>query len=229
MPSTRCCIDGRRGPPAADVGRRGASPVATALTRFLRQCNRHCCHSVATAHRVVQQRSAGSCDDATGSVANPLPQRIAGCNSAQCDNAELLHESAVCCNGAPRVATAYDYVANRSTLHLLQRIATVQPVVMPVATQCNLLWRNRTCCKKRTAAVTHTSAICCSAVPCCNRPQPAATDHSPLQPAAVIATQRRQHAHCTARATVGPLSPSLHLSTRLVPVSTGNSTNKEGS
>ena len=28
---------------------------------------------------------------------------------------------------------------------------------------------------------------------------------------------------------VGPLSPSLHLSTRLVPVSTGNSTNEEGS
>ena len=32
-----------------------------------------------------------------------------------------------------------------------------------------------------------------------------------------------------ARGAVGPLSPSLHLSTRLVPVSTGNSTNKEGS
>ena len=158
------------------------------------------------------------------------------CNGASAVATALSATTQDCCTRAQSVATVHRMLQQRtillqnsSTLHLLQRGAAVQPVVMPVATQCNLLWRNRTCCKKRTAAVTHTSAICCSAVPCCNRPQPAATDHSPLQPAAVIATQRRQHVHCTARATVGPLSPSLHLSTRLVPVSTGNSTNKEGS
>jgi hypothetical protein len=45
-----------RGPPAAGVGRRGASRVAAALSRFLRRRNRYCCPSVATAHRVLQRR-----------------------------------------------------------------------------------------------------------------------------------------------------------------------------
>ena len=199
MPSTRCCIDGRRGPPAADVGRRGASPVATALTRFLRQCNRHCCHSVATAHRVVQQRSAGSCDDATDSVANPLPQRIAGCNSAQCDNAELLHESAVCCNGAPRVATAYDSVAEQFDAPLVAARCSGAAccnaccnAVQPAVAQPNLLRKAH----DNSDAAQYVAAQC-----------RVATDRSPLQqtaapvqPAAVSSTQRRQHAHGTGRA-----------------------------
>jgi hypothetical protein len=66
---------------------------------------------------------------------------------------------------------------NRSTLHLLQRGAAVQPVVMPVATQCNLLRRNRTCCEKRTTTVMQRNLLQRSAVlqltaARCNRPQP---------------------------------------------------------
>ena len=82
MPSRRWCIRGTRGPPAADVGRRGAtrvatarsrvrapsqptrlpircngaSRVATALSRFVRRRNQRGCQSVATAHRGLQQR-----------------------------------------------------------------------------------------------------------------------------------------------------------------------------
>ncbi len=187
-------------PPSPSVGRRGALPVVTALSTFVPRRTHNCCHSVATAHRVLQQRSARSCHDATDAVAHPLQHRIACCNRARCDIAELLHESvsllqqciACCniaqqvrattqptlvpvrCNSASRVATALSAISqnccpsvqsvatahrmlqqrtillqNRSTLHLLQRVATVQPVVMPVAAQCNLLWRNRTCCEKR--------------------------------------------------------------------------------
>ena len=130
---------------------------------------------VAEEHYSVLQQRSGLRDDATNSVAHPLQQRIACCNGAQCDNAELLHESAVCCNGVSGVATALSattqdcctraqcvatahrmlkqrtiLLRNRSTLNLLQRVATVQPVVMPVAAQGSLLWRNRTCCEKRT-------------------------------------------------------------------------------
>jgi hypothetical protein len=144
------------------------------------------------------QRPAGSCDDATNNVATPLQRRIACCNSAQqvrsttqptllpirCSGASrvatvLSATSQNCCTRVQSVATVHRMLQqrtillqNRSTLHLLQRVATVQPLVMPVAAQCNLLWRNRTCCKKRTTTVMHTSAICCSRF---------ATDHSPLQ------------------------------------------------
>jgi hypothetical protein len=56
--------------------------VATALSLVVRRRNQSCCQSVAAAHRVLQQCLVGSCDDATDTVANPLPQRIACCNRA---------------------------------------------------------------------------------------------------------------------------------------------------
>ena len=174
MPSTRCCIHGRRGPPAADVGRRGASPVATALTRFLRQCNRHCCHSVATAHRVAQQRSAGSCDDATDSVANPLPQRITCCNSAQ----------------QVRVTTQPTLLPIRcSGHHGLQQRSVRQR--RTAARERGLLQRRtaccnsvRLCCKQVDAplvAAHCNGAACCNA--CCNAVQPAVAQPNLLQKA----------------------------------------------
>ena len=207
------------------VARRGRR-----LSRFVQRRNRHTCPCVATAHRllrqrsvrqhrtaarersllqrrtaccssaqqirattqptllpircsapcVLQQRSAGSCDDATDTVAHPLQQRIACCNSAQCDNAELLHESTVCCNSATRVATALSMVVQRRNQQLFPSVAVAHA-----------------CCN---SAPYHNAATCCNAgqpgvaqpnllqrSTCCNAGQPVATDHSPLQPVAAIA------------------------------------------
>ena len=172
--SRRWCIHRTRGPPAADVGRRGASPacnsaqvcattqpillpircsgasrVATALRRTVRRHNRHGRPFVAAAYNVMQQRSAGSCDDATDTGSSQLQQRISCCNSAQCDIAELLPERAVCCNGAPHVATAYDSVAEQVDAPL-------------VAARCN-------------------GAACCNA--CCSAVQPAVAQPNLLRKA----------------------------------------------
>ena len=102
-----------------------ASRVATALSRFVRRRSQRGCPSVATAHRGLQQRSAGSCDDATYTVAHPLRRRIAGCNGAQFDNAALLHQSAVGCNSASRVAAANNSVAEQ----IVAPLVAVQPAV----------------------------------------------------------------------------------------------------
>ncbi len=66
-----------------------------------------CDNATDTVAHLLQRRIAccngaphGACDDATNSVAHLLQRRVACCHRAQCDNAELLHESAVCCNGA---------------------------------------------------------------------------------------------------------------------------------
>ena len=158
---------------------------------------------VAEEHRVLQQRSAGPCDDATTTVATPLQQCSACCHSAQQVRATTQPTLLpICCSGASRVATALSATSqscctraqsvatvhrmlqqrtillqNSSTLHLLQSGAAVQPVVMPVASQCNLLWRNRTCCEKRTATVMQRNLLQRGAVlqltaARCNRPQP---------------------------------------------------------
>ena len=85
------------------------------------------------AHRVLQQGSAGSCDDATNTVAHPLQRSFSRCNSAQFDNAALLRQSAVGCNSASHDATANDSVADQ--------------VVAPlVAAHCNGATRCNTCC-----------------------------------------------------------------------------------
>jgi hypothetical protein len=174
------------------------SRVATVLGRFVRRRNQHCRPSAAAAHRVLQRSLAGSCKDATETVAHPLQQRIGCCNSAQCDNAGLLHESAVCCNGAPHVETTDDSVAEQVDAQLVAARCNGAACcnaccseVQPAVAQPNLL-------RKAHDNVMHTSAICCSRV---------ATDHSPLQqttapvqPAAVSSTQGRRHAHSTGRA-----------------------------
>ena len=178
------------------------SRVATVLGRFVRRRNQHCRPSAAAAHRVLQRSLAGSCKDATETVAHPLQQRIGCCNSAQCDNAGLLHESAVCCNGAPHVETTDDSVAEQVDAQLVAARCNGAACcnaccseVQPAVAQPNLL-------RKAHDNVMHTSAICCSRV---------ATDHSPLQqttapvqPAAVSSTQRRQHVHSTGRACRNP-------------------------
>ena len=117
-----------------------ASRVATALSATTQNCCTRA-QSVATAYRVLRQRS--------------VRQRRTAARERSLLQRRMLQQRTI-------------LLQNRSTLHLLQRVATVRHVEIPVATQCNLLWRNRTCCEKRTTTVMHASAICCSAVPCCN-------------------------------------------------------------
>ena len=165
----------------------------------MRRRNQHCCKSVAAAHRVLQRSLAGSCNDVTDTLAHVLQQRIACCNSAQCDNTGLLHESAVCCNGAPHVATAYDSVADQVDAPL-------------VAARCSGAACCNACCNAVQPAVAqpnllrkaHDNSDAAQSVAAQCR---VATDRSPLQqtaapvqPAAVSSTQRRQHAHGTGRA-----------------------------
>ncbi len=86
-----CCNNAQHGcattqPNLLPVRCSSASRVATALSRFVRRRNRQRCQSV-----------AGSCDDATNTVAHPLQQRIACCNRAPDHNAaNLLQRSATC-------------------------------------------------------------------------------------------------------------------------------------
>ena len=146
---------------------------------------------VAEEHYSVLQQRSGLRDDATNSVAHPLQQPIACCNSAQvcattqpillpirCNSASrvataLSATTQNCCTRAQSVATAYRVLRqrsvrqrrtaarersllqrrmlqqrtillqNRSTLHSLQRVATVQPAATDHSPGANLLQRVR--------------------------------------------------------------------------------------
>jgi hypothetical protein len=193
----------------------------------------------------VQPRSAGVCDDATSTVANPLQQRIAccysaqqvcattqpirlpiRCNSAQCDDAALLHQIAIRFNSASRVATAHRVLQQRSvpphSTSAPQRIPLHRSVACCNITQFRVRTRRRsTCCSAAQRCSLLQRLVSCrgatkpraardnrlrrSAVRC-NRPQPAATARSPLQPAVAIAAQRIQHGDNTACATAQQLN-----------------------
>ena len=147
---------------------------------------------VAEEHYSVLQQRSGLRDDATNSVAHPLQQCIACCDSAQhglCDDATesvanpLQVRAAtqrtlvpIRCNSALRVATAL-------------RTTTQQPV----ATQCSLPWFRRSCCSAAQRVATQRDLLQQTAVrchgpqrvaTCCsdrNAVSPVATDRGPLQ------------------------------------------------
>ena len=176
-----------------------ASPVDTALSKFVRRRNQHCCPSVATEHRVLQQRSAGLCDDATNAAANPLQRRLLHQILLQQRSVRLrtaatrrnpLQQRIACCNSAHYHNTARCTTAQSdATEHRVLQQSTIPSL--------HSATRRRSCCG---SAVQRCSLFCnsvaqqrnrfqCRAVSC-SRPRPAVADHSPLQPAVAIATQR---------------------------------------
>ena len=146
-------------PTLLPIRRYRASPVDTALSKFVRRRNRHCCPSDATEHRcVLQQRSAGLCDDATNAVANPSLRSIACCNSAQqvcattqptllrirCNGAYCIRS---CCNSAQCDCALLQHVAircNSASPVAIALIATTQHV----APQRNPMQQSIACCNR---------------------------------------------------------------------------------
>ena len=132
-----------------------ASRVATALSRFVRRRNQHRDQSVATAHRGLQQRSAGSCDDATNTAAHPLQQRIACCNCAQQVRATTQPTRLpIRCNSASRVATALSRFVRRRNIHGCPSVATAHRGLQrrsvrqrsTAAPECSRLLQRVACC-----------------------------------------------------------------------------------
>ena len=184
-----CCNSARQvrattQPTRLQIRCNSASRVATELSRFVQRRNRNSCPCVATAHRLLQQRSVRQRRTAAREY-SLLQQRIVCCNSAQQGRATTqLTAFPIRCNGASPVATAL-------------RTTTQQPV----ATQGSLAWRNRTCCSAARVAtqcdlLQRTTARCnllqplqCCAIRC-NRPQPAATCCSAVHSTACAAAIR---------------------------------------
>ncbi len=146
--------------------------VATALSRYERRRNQHCCPSVATAHRLLQQRSVRPRRTAAREC-SLLQQRITCCNSAQHGLCKRRNQQLF-----PSVATAHA-CRNSAPYH---NAATCCNAAQPGVAQPNLLQRST----------------------CCNAAQPVATDHSPLQPVAAVFTVQRvpQQSGPTQRSTI---------------------------
>ncbi len=107
----------------------GASPVATALSATTQNCCTRV-QSVATAHRLLQQRSAWLCNDATNSFSHPLQQRMRVATAHRllrqrpvrqrrtaARECSLLQQRIACCNSAQQVR------------------ATTQPTLLPIRLQ----------------------------------------------------------------------------------------------
>ena len=163
------------------------SPVQTPeppfyLPSHVRQRNRHGCPSVATEHRVLQQRSAGLCDAATDAVANPLQQRLLQQRLLQqrsvrqrtaATRRNPLQQGIACCNSAQYNNTARCTTAQSdATEHCVLQQSTFPSL--------HSATRRRSCCG---SAVQRCSLFCnsvaqqrnrfqCRAVSC-SRPRPA--------------------------------------------------------
>jgi hypothetical protein len=88
----------------------------------------HCVGTAPASRRVLQQRSAWLCDDATNSVAHPLQQRIACCNSAP------YHNAATCCNaGQPAVAQPNLLQRSTTCCNAARSVETDHSLLQPVA------------------------------------------------------------------------------------------------
>ena len=214
MKPIACCNSARQvrattQPTLLQIRCNSASRVATELSRFVQRRNRNSCPCVATAHRLLQQRSVRQRRTAAREY-SLLQRRTACCNSAQQVRATTQPTAfPIRCNSASPVATAL-------------RTTTKQPV----ATQGSLAWRNRTCCSAAQRVATRRNLLQQTTARCnllqrsqhsailrqqtkghCNRPRPVATDHSPLQPVAAMkatkcspqTTDRRQLQQTTAR------------------------------